>query len=289
MAKTKQVITKRKVTNVIVHIILAILSLIWIAPILWIIMTSFRGEKGAYPPTFLPTEWTLRNYNKLFTDTDIFNFPRWFGNTFIVAVFTCILTTIFIICISFCMSRMRFKMRKPYLNIALILGMFPGFMAIMAVYYILKGLGLLDGGLKLVALILVYSGGSGILNFYVVKGFFDTIPKTIDEAAFVDGARKWDVFTKITIPLSKPIIIYTILTSFMAPWVDFILSKVIIGTDAKYYTVAIGMWNMLEKENVYQWYTTFFAAAVIVSIPIAAIFLVMQRFYTDGMAGAVKG
>ncbi|MDO5520541.1 MAG: ABC transporter permease subunit [bacterium] len=289
MAKTKQVITKRKVSNVIVHIILAILSLIWIAPILWIIMTSFRGEKGAYPAKFLPSEWTLNNYHKLFTDTDVFNFPRWFGNTFIVAIFTCILTTIFIICISFCMSRMRFKMRKPYLNIALILGMFPGFMAIMAVYYILKGLGLLDGGLKLVALILVYSGGSGILNFYVVKGFFDTIPKTIDEAAYVDGARKWDVFTKITIPLSRPIIIYTILTSFMAPWVDFILSKVIIGADAKYYTVAIGMWNMLEKENVYQWYTTFFAAAVVVSIPIAAIFLVMQRFYTDGMAGAVKG
>ena len=180
-------------------------------------------------------------------------------------------------------------MRKPFLNVALILGMFPGFMSIMAVYYIMKGLNLLDGPLKLVALVLLYSGGSGILNFYVAKGFFDTIPKTIDEAAYVDGASKWHVLTRITIPLSKPIIIYTILTSFIAPWIDFILSKVIIGTESKYYTVAIGMWNMLERENVYQWYTTFFAAAVIVSIPVAIIFLLMQRYYTDGMAGAVKG
>lgn len=289
MANTKRKITRSKVNNVIVHIILAVLSLIWVAPILWVIMTSFRPEKGAYPTSFFPKTWTLANYEKLFTDTAVFNFPRWFGNTFVVAVFSCILSTIFLVCIAFCMSRLRFKMRKPFLNVALILGMFPGFMSIMAVYYIMKGLNLLDGPLKLVALVLLYSGGSGILNFYVAKGFFDTIPKTIDEAAYVDGASKWHVLTRITIPLSKPIIIYTILTSFIAPWIDFILSKVIIGTESKYYTVAIGMWNMLERENVYQWYTTFFAAAVIVSIPVAVIFLLMQRYYTDGMAGAVKG
>lgn len=289
MTNGRKRVTKGKVSNVIVHVILAILSFIWVLPILWVIMTSFRAEKGSYPSTFFPKTWTLANYKKLFTDTEVFNFPRWFGNTLVVAIFTCILTTIFIVCIAFCMSRLRFKMRKPFLNIALVLGMFPGFMSIAAVYYIMKGLNLINGGFKLIALILIYSGGAGILNFYVAKGFFDTIPKTIDEAAYVDGARKWDVFTKVTLPLSKPIIIYTVLTSFIAPWIDFILSKVIVGTDAKYYTVAIGMWNMLEKENIYQWYTTFFAAAVIVSIPIAAIFLYMQKYYTDGMAGAVKG
>ncbi len=289
MANGRKKVTKKKVGNVIIHIILGILSFIWVAPILWVIMTSFRAEQGSYPTTFFPKAWTLGNYKKLFTDTDVFNFPRWFGNTFVIAIFTCILTTIFIVSIAFCMSRLRFKLRKPYLNIALILGMFPGFMSIAAVYYIMKGLNLLNGGFKLFALVLLYSGGSGILSFYVAKGFFDTIPKTIDEAAYVDGATKWNVLTKITLPLSKPIIIYTVLTSFIAPWIDFILSKVIVGTDAKYYTVAIGMWNMLEKENIYQWYTTFFAAAVIVSIPVAAIFLFMQRYYTDGMAGAVKG
>ena len=175
------------------------------------------------------------------------------------------------------------------LNVALILGMFPGFMSMIAVYYILKGIGLTQGNLKLVALILLYSGGASILQFYVAKGFFDTIPKTIDEAAYIDGATKWDVFTKITIPLAKPIIVYTVLTSFMAPWIDFIMAKVIIGTDAQYYTVAIGLWNMLEKENIYQWYTRFAAGAVLVSIPIAILFVIMQRYYTDGMSGAVKG
>ena len=225
----------------------------------------------------------------MLTDTDIFNFPRWFGNTLFVAIISCILATFYLVAIAFVMSRLRFKARKPMLNVALILGMFPGFMSMIAVYYILKGIGLTQGNLKLVALILLYSGGASILQFYVAKGFFDTIPKTIDEAAYIDGATKWDVFTKITIPLAKPIIVYTVLTSFMAPWIDFIMAKVIIGTDAQYYTVAIGLWNMLEKENIYQWYTRFAAGAVLVSIPIAILFVIMQRYYTDGMSGAVKG
>ena len=175
------------------------------------------------------------------------------------------------------------------LNVALILGMFPGFMSMIAIYYILKGAGLLDGPLKLVALVLVYSGGAGILQFYVAKGFFDTIPKAIDEAAMVDGATNWHIFTKIIMPLSRPIVIYTVITSFMAPWIDFIMAKVLVGSESKYYTVAIGLWNMLEKENIYQWYTRFAAGAVCVSIPIALLFLVTQKYYAEGVSGAVKG
>ena len=123
----------------------------------------------------------------------------------------------------------------------------------------------------------------------MAKGFFDTIPKTIDEAAFIDGATKWDVFRKITIPLSKPIIVITILNSFMAPWVDYIFAKVILGQDRQYYTVAIGLWTMLEKEFVEYYYTRFFAGCVLISIPIAILFLIIQRFYVEGMSGAVKG
>ena len=281
--------TSKVIGNILVHIGLGILAFIWVLPILWVIMTSFRAGKGSYSTTFIPQSWTLSNYTTLLTDTDIFNFPRWFGNTLFVAIISCILATFYLVSIAFVMSRLRFKARKPMLNVALILGMFPGFMSMIAVYYILKVIGLTQGNLKLVALILLYSGGASILQFYVAKGFFDTIPKTIDEAAYIDGATKWDVFTKITIPLAKPIIVYTVLTSFMAPWIDFIMAKVIIGTDAQYYTVAIGLWNMLEKENIYQWYTRFAAGAVLVSIPIAILFVIMQRYYTDGMSGAVKG
>lgn len=289
MAVKNRAKTKKTIVNIIVHVFLSILSVIWILPIVYVIMISFRGEGGSYPTTLIPSAWSLANYTKLFTETDIFNFPRWFANTFIVAIFTCMLSTFFLVSIAFTMSRLRFKMRKQFLNFAFIVGMFPGFMSMIAVYYILKGLGMVEGVLKLVSLVIIYSGGSGILNFYVAKGFFDTIPKTIDEAAYVDGATKWDSFIKIILPLSKPIVIYTILTSFMAPWIDFIFAKVIVGAESKYYTVAIGLFNMLEKENVWNWYNRFFAGAVLVSIPVAILFMIMQRFYADGISGAVKG
>ena len=279
---------KKKVVNVIVHVILAILAFIWLLPIIWVILTSFRGEKGSYVTSFFPKTYTLNNYKKLFTDTSILNFPQMFFNTFIIAIFTCIIGTIFVLSVAYCMSRMRFKMRKPFMNFAMILGLFPSFMSMIAVYYILKAIGLSEGAMIRIALIIVYSAGTGV-GFYVAKGFFDTIPKALDEAAIIDGATRWQVFTKIIVPLSKPIIVYTIITSFMGPWLDFIFAKVICRADAKYYTVSIGLWKMLEKEYIDGWYTCFAAGAVIVSIPIAILFLATQKFYVDGMSGAVKG
>lgn len=277
------------ITNTIVHVFLSVLAFIWVLPIFFVILTSLRKEAGQAKSYIFPRAYTLDNYKKLFDQASSLTFGRWFTNTLIVAIFTCILSAFFVLCVSYVMSRLRFKMRKKLLNISMILGMFPGFMAMYAIYFILKGFGMLEAGpLKLVALVMVYSGGAG-LGFLVAKGFFDTIPKTIDEAAFIDGATKWDVFRKITIPLSKPIIVITILNSFMAPWVDYIFAKVILGQDRQYYTVAIGLWTMLEKEFVEFFYTQFFAGCVLISIPIAILFLIIQRFYVEGMSGAVKG
>lgn len=287
-AQTKGTKTKKTIVNIIVHAILAILAFIWVLPIFWVVLTSFRGEKGSYVTTFFPKTYTFDNYIKLFTDTSILNFPRMFMNTFVIAIFTCIISTIFVLSVSYTMSRLRFKMRKTLMNVAMILGLFPAFMSMIAVYYILKALGLSEGSMIPIALIIVFSAGSGV-GFYVAKGFFDTIPKALDEAAIIDGATRWQVFTKITVPLSKPIIVYTILTSFMGPWVDFIFAKVICRADAKYYTVSIGLWKMLEKEYIDSWYTCFAAGAVVVSIPIAILFLLTQKFYVEGMSGAVKG
>ncbi len=280
--------SRRLTVNIIIHIILAILAFIWVLPIFWVILTSFRAEKGSYVTTFFPKSYTLNNYVKLFTDTSVLNFPKMFTNTLVIAIFTCIISTIFVLSVSYCMSRMRFKMRKPYMNVAMILGLFPSFMSMIAVYYILKALNLSEGSMIPIALIIVFSAGTG-LGFYVAKGFFDTIPKSLDEAATIDGATKWQVFTRITIPLSKPIIVYTILTAFMAPWIDFIFAKVICRAEAKYYTVSIGLWRMLEKEYIDSWYTCFAAGAVIVSVPIAILFIFTQKFYVEGMSGAVKG
>ena len=279
---------RKFISNTIVHTILTIMAIIWVFPIFWVILTSFRAEKGSYVSSFFPKSYTLNNYVQLFTNTSVLNFPKMFVNTLIIAIFSCIVSTFFVLSVSYCMSRLRFKMRKPFMNIAMILGLFPAFMSMVAVYYILKAIGLSEGAMIRVALVLVYSGSSG-LGFYIAKGFFDTIPKALDEAAYIDGCTRWQVFYKITIPLSKPIIVYTVLTSFMGPWVDFIFAKVICRAEADYYTVAIGLWRMLEKEYIDNWYTCFAAGAVCISIPIAILFIVMQRYYTEGLSGAVKG
>ena len=152
-------------------------------------------KKGSYVSTFFPQSFTLDNYTRLFTDTSILNFPKMFGNTLIIAVCSCILATFYVLAVSYCLSRLRFKLRKPYMNMAMILGLFPGFMSMIAVYFILKAMGLTEGNLIRLALILVYSGGAG-LGFQIAKGFFDTIPIAIDEAALLDGCTRWQIFTK---------------------------------------------------------------------------------------------
>ena len=279
---------KRFIVNSIVHVGLAIMAFVWLLPIFWVIITSFRDEKGAYFKTFWPKAWTFNNYIKLWTDTSNLNFPQMFMNTFIIACFVCVISSFSVLAVAYTMSRLRFKLRKTFMNIAMIIGLFPGFMSMVATYYILKAFELTQGNMIKVGLILVYSGGAG-LGFYIAKGFFDTIPKALDEAATIDGATRFQIFTRITIPLSKPIIVYTILTSFIGPWTDFVFAKVICRAEMDQYTVAIGMWKMLEKEYLVNWYTPFCAAAVCISIPITILFLIMQRYYVEGMAGAVKG
>lgn len=286
--KEKSAKTRKVVVNTLVHVLLTLLAVIWLFPIFWVILTSLRAEPGSYTNTFFPKGYTFANYVKLFTDRGILNFPQMFKNTFIIAIFSCLISSFMVLCVSYCMSRLRYRFRKKFMNLAMILTLFPGFMSMAATYYILKALGLSEGAMIRVALVMVYSGGAG-LGFYVAKGFFDTIPRALDEAAFLDGATKWQVFTRITIPLSKPILVYTVLTSFMAPWTDFIFAKVICRAESQYYTVAIGLWKMLEKEYINQWYTSFAAGAVCISILIAIVFLLTQRFYADGMSGAVKG
>ena len=276
---------KAQFGNAITYIILIVVSIIWIFPIIWIVLTSFRGESGQFVSYFIPQEFTADNYKVLFTNSD-YPFLRWFGNTFIVAVFSCIISTFLTTSMAYVLSRLRFRMRKPIMKIALVLNMFPAFMSMIAVYYILKAMNLTQ---SLAALVLVYSAGSA-LTFYVSKGFFDTMPKALDESAQIDGATKFQIFTKITFPLAKPIIVYTSLTAFMSPWMDFIFSKVIMGDNVQNYTIAIGLYTMMTKANVNTMFTVFTAGCVIIAIPISLLFIYMQKFYVEGVtSGAVKG
>ncbi|HCW03473.1 MAG TPA: sugar ABC transporter permease [Clostridium sp.] len=277
---------KTKIANAIIYAILIVLSIIWLFPLVWLILQSFRKEAGAYTPYIMPKGYTFDNYIKLFTETHLFNYPRWFMNTLVVAIFSCIISTLLVLGTSYAFSRLRFKTRRPMMNVALILGMFPGFMSMIAVYHILKAMGLQQ---SLAALVLVYSGGSA-LGYYISKGFFDTIPKALDEAATIDGATKSQIFWKITLPLSKPIITYTVLTSFIGPWVDFIFVSVIMKDNYQNYTIALGLYQMTTRENIYKYFTQFCAGAVIIAIPITILFIFMQKYYVEGVTGgSVKG
>ena len=268
------------------YVVLVTMAAIWLLPVVWLVLTAFRAEPGAYTPYILPKGYTTSNFTRLFTETSQFNFPRWYLNTLIVAVFTCLITTSLVLMISYTFSRLRFPSRKLLMNAGLILTMFPGFMSMIAVYHILKAIGLAK---SLISLILVYSGG-GALGYFIAKGFFDTIPRSLDEAATIDGASKSQIFWKIILPSSQPIVVYTAITAFIAPWVDFIFVSVIMKDDYQNYTVALGLYRMLEREHIYEYFTRFCAGAVLVAIPITLLFIKIQKFYVEGVTGgAVKG
>ena len=277
---------RRTVVNTIIYVILTILSIIWILPLVWIVMTSFSGEEATFIDHVVPTSWTFDNYIELFTNTKVFDYPRAFLNTLIISIFSCIFSTFSVLMVSYAFSRLRFKARKPFMNIAMILGMFPGFMTMIAIYYILKVIGLSQ---NIVGLIIVYSAGAA-LNYFISKGFFDTVPKALDEAATIDGATKNQIFWKIILPMSKPIVVYTVLTTFIAPWTDFILAKMLLRDAIDKYTVALVLWNMTDKDKIDTFFYNFCAGAVVVAVPITALFLKMQKFYVEGITGgAVKG
>ena len=277
---------RKNLTNALIYALLFTLAVIWLIPLFFLIVHSFRAEPGAAIRYLFPKTYTADNYIRLFTDTELFNFPRWYMNTLIVSIASCGLSTLYVLMISYAFSRLRFRFRESMMRAGLVLNMFPGFMAMIAVYFILKAVGLTQ---SLLALVLEYSG-SAALSYYVAKGFFDTIPRALDEAAYIDGASKSTIFWRITLPLSKPIVVYTVLMSFMAPWMDFIFASVIMKDNYDNYTVALGLFQMITRENIYDYFTVFCAGAVVVAIPIALLFLFMQKYYVEGVTGgAVKG
>ena len=277
---------KINVANGVIYAVLSVLSFIWLIPLIWLVLNAFREEPGAFTSYIMPKGYTFMNFTRLFSETDLFNYPRWFMNSLIVAIFTCLFSTMFVLMVSYVLSRMRFRARKPMMNLALILGMFPGFMSMIAIYHIIKAVGLDQ---TLAALVMVYSGGAG-LSYYIAKGFFDMTPRSLDEAATIDGATRNQIMWKIILPLSKPIVTYILLTSFLAPWADFIFASVIMKDNYRNYTIAVGLYKMLERENVFNYFTRFCAGAVIIAIPITILFLIMQRYYVSGVTGgSVKG
>ena len=275
----------RRISNTVIYIILTVITLVWLFPFFGIVMESFKVNTTAMDGQLFPEKFGFDNYTRLFKETD---FLKWFKNTAIMGIATAVFQTVFVLMMSYTLSRLRFKGRKSLMNLMLILGMFPGFLTMILIYKVFSDLGLTMQNAP-VGLVIVYCASSG-MGYYISKGFFDTIPKTLDEAARVDGATRWQVFYKVIMPLSGSIIIYTVLMGFMAPWGDFMLASYIIHENSAGMSVAVGMYEWLSKTMVNTNYTMFCAAGVIVAIPVTTVFLCLQKYYVEGVTGgAVKG
>ena len=275
----------RRLSNGIIYVALTVITLVWLFPFFGIVMESFKVNTTAMDGELFPEKFGLDNYVRLFTQTD---FLKWFKNTAIMGIATAVFQTVFVLMMSYTLSRLRFKGRKSLMNLMLILGMFPGFLTMILIYKVFSDLGLTMQNAP-VGLIIVYCASSG-MGYYISKGFFDTIPKTLDEAARGDGATRLQVFYKVIMPLSGSIIIYTILMGFMAPWGDFMLASYIIHENSAGMSVAVGMYEWLSKTMVNTNYSMFCAAGVVVAVPVTIVFLCLQKYYVEGgTGGAVKG
>ena len=275
-------------TSVVKNTFLAILAVIWLIPIIWLFCTSLSEYKGINNIRFFPKKWSLDNYVQVLTRPDtVVQYGRWFKNTLVIAAFSCLISTIFVLMVSYAFSWMRFKGRQGLMRTSMILNMFPGVLSMIAIYFIMKSIGLTNSHL---GMIIVYSAGSG-LGFLIVKGFMDTIPLSMREAAKLEGASELTIFIKVMMPLCRPIIVYQVIASFLAPWGDFVFARLMLNSGiSKDWTVAIGLYNMLNRNLIMEYFAVFCAGGIIISIPISILFIIMQKFYVEGVAsGSTKG
>lgn len=275
-----------RLSNTFIYIILVLMSIVWLVPFVCLVFESLRCECTYQVGYIIPKQWGFDNYINLFKEHD---FLKWFINTTLCGLAVAVVQTLFVLSTSYTLSRLRFKGRRLLMNAMLVLGMFPGFLSMILLYKVLSWFNL-TGTNAIPGLIIVYCASSG-MGYYISKGFFDTIPKSLDEAARVDGANRFQVFYKVIMPLAKPIVIYTILTAFMAPWGDFMFAKYIAHASSKGMNVAVGLQYMISSPaSISANYTKFCAGGVIVAIPITLLFLFLQKYYVEGVTGgAVKG
>ncbi len=282
---------KQARSNFIAHVTLIIISIIWLFPFVGLLLQSFRSydpkvEYGGMVDYLIPKHFSLDNYRFLFSGET--NFLRWYLNTIIIAVCVAIFQTIIVLCVSYALSRMRFTGRTFLMRFWLILGMFPGFLTMICLYFLLKQFGLTQAG-AVPGLILVSVASSG-MGYYVCKGYFDTIPKALDEAARIDGATRARVFFTMTLPMSKPIIIYTALVAFMAPWCDYVFASYVAFGHDESYNVAVAMTRWVWTNDYQGYFTRFCAGGILVAIPVTVLFMCLQKYYVEGVTGgAVKG
>lgn len=278
----------KKITKTILsNTFLLFLVVVWLIPIVWLVLTAFSGYSGIDTANFFPESYTLDNFKALINSNSVVQYLRWFMNTLTIAVASCIISTIFVLMVSYAFSCTRFRGRKTLMSFSMILNMFPGVLSMIIIYFVLKTVGLTNSHL---GMIIVYSAGSG-LGYLIVKGFMDTIPTSLREVAKMEGASELKIFFKIVLPICKPIIVYQIISSFLIPWGDFVFANLMLNSGiSKDFTVAIGLYHMLDRSLINQYFAIFCAGGLVISIPIAILFVIMQKYYVAGVAaGSVKG
>lgn len=262
------------------YLALIIIAVIFAFPVLWLVLASFSESGSMYTfKGFFPSSYSIDTFKKLFIDTEMYNYPRWFGNTLIIAVASAVLGSLLVILTAYVMSRFRFGSRKGIMKTTMVLGMFPSFMAMTAVYMLMTQFDMVD---NLWGLVLIYSAGAP-MGYLTQKGFFDTISNSMYEAARIDGASNFKVFIRITLPIAMPMIVYTLITSFTWPWSDFILPKLLLK-NKDLYTVAVGLMSLGDTE-----FARFAAGSVFIAVPIIILYFCLVKYMVNGLtAGAVK-
>ncbi|MGL4803377.1 MAG: sugar ABC transporter permease [Cetobacterium sp.] len=272
----------RILEKIAIHILLIIIALCVLIPVIWIVLSSLQEGNSLFSSTLIPKKLTIKHYINLFKETD---FPLWYWNTFRIAIANMCISVVITTLTAYVFSRYKFKGKKAALITVLVLQMFPSFLAMTAVFILLSKLNLLD---TFTGLILVYSAGQVPYNSWLVKGYFDGIPKTLDEAARVDGAGHMTIFLKIILPLAKPIIVLVAITNFMGPWFDFIFPQLVLRSQNKR-TLAMGIFEWIQK-GANDNFTMFAAGAILVAVPITILYMFLQKHIVKGLsAGAVKG
>ncbi|MGP4105680.1 sugar ABC transporter permease [Virgibacillus sp. L01] len=274
---------KSKLEVYAIYIIIAIVSIIIFYPLIWTVGMSLNQGSSLYSSSIIPENFSLEHYKWLFSDGS--DYLIWYKNSLIVSSFVAAGSVILTSLIAYAFSRYQFVGRKNGLYVFLLLQMFPVMMAMVALYIFLNMIGLLD---TLSGLILIYLGGQIPFNAWLVKGYFDTIPRELDQAARIDGAGHLRVFWSIMLPLAKPILAVVALFNFMMPMFDFLLPSIVLTSESNY-TLAVGLFNFINDQFSNN-FTRFAAGSILVAIPIAGIYLFLQRYLISGLtAGGSKG
>lgn len=282
--------TKNTISQAITHLVLIGVTVAVLMPVFWIVNASLQEVGNMFSGQSVDLgKMSLSNYLKLLTQSD---FMLWIKNSFIVCSISTALCLTFTCIAGYAFSRFRFAGKKQGLMMMIIIQMFPATMAMVALYKLLNVFDMHTNGFigfNLAGLILIYTGANIPFNMWLIKGYIDgSVPKELEESAYIDGATRWQTFTKIVLPIMGPIMAVIAIFTFIGAYNDFLIPSIVLQ-DSSQYTLAVGLRGFISGKFSMNW-TQFAAASVMGSLPILIVFLGLQRFLVEGLTkGAVKG